>query len=123
MMRLDNGGLAKTGLDNVRVNGSLHQEVHGSDFLRFFLKDADEFLTDNLSLCFRLCYALQLVVVALLRVDADKVQFKGSIGPEDCLHLVALVFAEQAVIYEHAGQLLSDCFGKQNGRHGRIHAA
>ena len=41
---------AKTTLHYIRVNGSLYQEVNGTDFLRLFLKDTDKFLANDLSL-------------------------------------------------------------------------
>ena len=42
---------------------------------------------------------------------------------EDFLHLFGLVLAQQAVVHEHAGQLLADGFRAQRGNHGGVHAA
>ena len=42
---------------------------------------------------------------------------------EDCFYFIALVFTQQAVIYEYAGQLVSDCFGKHNSCYGGIDSA
>ena len=47
----------------------------------------------------------------------------GPSDPEDCFYFIALVFTQQAVIYEYAGQLVSDCFGKHNSCYGGIDSA
>lgn len=45
---LDHCGFsAKSGLYHIRVDGSLCQEIHGSDLLCLFLEDTDKFLSDN----------------------------------------------------------------------------
>ena len=62
MVRFDHSRLsAQTALYHIRIDGSLCQEIHCSDFLCFFLKYTDEFLTDDLPLLLRLCHACQLV--------------------------------------------------------------
>ena len=58
MVGLDNSGLtAQTTLYDVRIDGSLYQEVYSADFLSFFLKYADKFLTNNFTFALRLLYA------------------------------------------------------------------
>ena len=111
MVGLDHCGFtAQAALYHVRVNGALRQEVHGSDLLRLFLEHTDEFLANDLALLLRLLYAGQFAVISLLRVDADKVQVEITFRSEHRFHLVAFIFAEQAVVNEDAGQLLPDCF-------------
>ena len=124
MVRLDHCGFsAKTALYNVRINGSLCKEINGSDFLRFFLENTDKFLTDDLTLCFRLSNSGKLIVVSLLCINADKIQVELSIWSKYALYLITLVFTKKTVIYEYAGQLLSDCSGKKSCCHRGIHAA
>ena len=52
-----------------------------------------------------------------------KIQVVWAVRSEDCFHFIALVFTQQAVIYEYAGQLVSDCFGKHNSCYGGIDSA
>ena len=110
-MRLDDSGFAEAGLDDVRIDRTLHQKVHSTDFLCFLFKDADELLADDLALSLRLGHAGKPGIEALLRVDADKVQVIWTVRSEDCLDLIALVLAQQTMINKDAGQLLADRFG------------
>ena len=57
-MGLDDSGLtAQATLYDVRVDGSLYQEIHSANFLCLFLEYTDKFLTDDLTLALRLLYA------------------------------------------------------------------
>ena len=54
MVALDDRGFtAQAAFHHIRVNGSLYQEVHRSDFLCFFFKYTDEFFPDDLTFLFR----------------------------------------------------------------------
>ena len=105
------GFAAQSTLYHVGINGSLYQEIHGTDLLRLFLEYTDELFADDLSLMLRLGYSGQLAIETLLRIHTDKVQVIITVGTEDCFYLVALVLTEQAVIYKDTGQLLADCLG------------
>ena len=91
----------------------MSKEINLSDFLGFFLKYTDEFLTDDFTLALRLCDACKLAVVALLCVDADKVDVERSALAEYALYLISLVLAEESVVYEYACELLADSLGKE----------
>ena len=104
------GFTAKTGLYNVRVDGSLYKEVYSTDLLCFFFKDTDKFFTDNLTLCFRLFYSGELVIITLLGIDTDKVQVVRTVRTKYCLDFIAFVLTEQTVIYKYTGQLFTDGF-------------
>ena len=93
------------------IDGSLYQEIHGTDLLRLFLEYTDELFADDLSLMLRLGYTCQLAVETLLRIHTDEVQIVIAVGTEDCFYLITLILTEQAVIYEDTGQLLADCLG------------
>ena len=124
VVRFDDGGFAaEAAFYYVRIDGSLGQVIDGADFLCFFFKDADEFLTDDFPFLLRFCDACQLAVVAFLGVDADEVQIKVAVRSEDIFHLVAFVFAKKTMIHEHTGQLFADGAGQQSGCHRGIHTA
>ena len=73
MVRLDHCRFtAQTTFYNVRINGSLCQEINGTDLLCFFFKNTDEFFTDNLTFCFRLCYSGKFVIISLLCINTDE---------------------------------------------------
>ena len=77
VVRFDHCGFsAKTALYNVRIDGSLCEEIHCSDLLCFFFENTDELFTDDLTFCFRLCNACKLVIVSLLCIDTNKVQIE-----------------------------------------------
>ena len=123
MMRFDHRGLAQAGLDDVRVDGSLYQEVHRADLFRFLFKHADKFLADDFALSLRFCHAGQLRVETFLRVDTNKVQVIWTVRSEYRFHLIALVLAQKTMIDEDAGQLLTDGFGQKYRRDRGVHAA
>ena len=50
MVRLDDGALAETGLDDVRIDCALDEIIDSADFAGFFLENADEFLADYMTL-------------------------------------------------------------------------
>jgi len=105
---LDHRGLAKAGFDDVRIDRALHKIIDGADLLGFGLKYADEFLADDLALRLRIGDAGELREEPVLRVDADEVDIPFAEGGFD---LVALIFAEKTMVYEHTGKLFSDCTG------------
>ena len=112
VMRFDYGGFsANTTFYNIRIDSSLYQEVHSSDFLCFFFKYTDEFLTDNFSLCFRFFHAFQFLIETFLCVDPDKVQVIIAVRTEDRLYFIAFVLSQKTMVYEYAGQLIANCFG------------
>ena len=103
VMGFDHCGFsAETALYNVWINGSLCQEIYGSDFLCFFFKNADKFFTDDLTFCFRLCYTGKFIIVSLLRIDTDEIQIELSIWSEYAFHFITFVFAEKTMIYTHS---------------------
>jgi len=120
VVALDGGGVAQTGFDYVGVNCTLRKVVHLADFFAFLLEHADKFLADDLALALRLRNAGKFGKESLLRVHADKVDVPFA---EGLFHLVALVFAQQSVVDENAGELISHSFGYERRGHGGIHAA
>ena len=123
MVRLDDGAFAEAGFNNVRIDGALDEEVDRTDLLCFFFEYADEFFTDDLSFLLRFFHTGELTVETLLGIDADEVEVIRSLRTEYRFHLVAFVLSEKTVIYEYAGQLLTDCLGKKNSSNRRVYTA
>jgi hypothetical protein len=108
------GPAAAAGLDHVRVEGALDEELDllavraggGDDLACRLLEDADELAADDLALRLRVGDAGQRVEEPLLRVDDHEVDPGG--GHEVALDLLGLALPEQPVVDEDAGQLLAD---------------
>ena len=120
VVALDDGGVAGAGLDDVGIDGALDQVVHLADLLGLRLKDPDKLLADDLALALGIADAGQLAQEQLLGVGTDEVDVPFL---EGFLHLVALVEAHEAVIHEHAGELIAHGLGHQCRGHGGVHAA
>ena len=73
-MGLDDGGIALSAFDHIRIDRSLRKDIHLSDSVRFFLKDADELFPDDLPFLFRFTDPFQSLQETLLRIDADQIQ-------------------------------------------------
>ena len=61
-----------------------------------FFKDTDKFLTNDLTLRFRLSNSRKFIIISLLCIHTDKIQVKLSIRTKYTLNLIALVFEEEA---------------------------
>lgn len=73
MMRLDHSRFTETTLDYVRINRSLYEEIHSTDFLCFFFEYSDKFFSNNLTFFFRIRNTRQFGIETFLCVYADKV--------------------------------------------------
>ena len=78
MVGLYNLGSLGSALYDIRVNGSLTQKFDSLQLSCFFLKNTDKLGADDLSLLFRIGYALQLCEITLCRIYIDQV----------CIHLI-----------------------------------
>ena len=74
MVALDDGSIARAGLDDVGVDRALGEIVDAPDLFCLVLKDADELLADALALALRLRDPGELAEEAGLGIDADEVQ-------------------------------------------------
>ena len=118
VMALDGGRLAtrlaRAGLDDVRVDGALGQELHRLAIGLQLLGNGEELLpelrADDAALLLGLGHAGEKLGVAVLGVDVDEVDVK--LLGEDLLDLLGLVLAQQAVVDEDAGHLLADAFSR-----------
>ncbi len=124
VMRLDDVRLAggRAGrFDHVRIDRALRQPLDALELVRLFVEHLDELAADDLALLFRVADTVQRVEEALGRVDAYHANTQ--VVAERVHHLVALVVAQQPVVDEHAGELVTDRFVKKRGNDGRIDAA
>jgi hypothetical protein len=120
VVALDGGGVAQAGLDHVGINGALGQIVHLADLLASSSKTRMNSSPMILRLRSGSVTPASLVrnrSSASTRTKLMSHLLKGG------LHLVALVFAHEAVIHEHAGELAAHGLGHKRRRHGGIHAA
>ena len=90
-------------------------------FVRFLVEHLHEQAADDLALLLRIGLAAQRVEEARLGIDADDLH--AQVLGEDLHDLVAFVQAQQAVIDEHAGQLVADGLVQQRRDHRGIDAA
>ena len=72
-MGLYNLGCLGTALYNVRIDGSLCQEINSAQLARLFLKDTDELCADNLTLFLRIRNSFQLGQESLGCVDIGQI--------------------------------------------------
>ncbi|OPF33664.1 cytosine deaminase [Pseudomonas aeruginosa P47] len=123
VVRFDHMGLAGLGagrLDHVGVDGALGEELHVLQLGGFFVEDFDEGAADDLALLFRVGDAGQATEELVLGVGADHLH--AHVLGEHGHHLVAFVQTQQAVVDEHAGQLVADGLVQQRGDHRGVHA-
>lgn len=121
-----NGGslaacLASATFNNVRINSSLSQELHTVQILCNSKEFFPELGTNNLALLFRISNAIKQLCIALFGVYVNKVNVK--LLGEYLFNLFRLILAKQAVINEHANQLLANRLGAQGCNYRRINAA
>ncbi|CRM87606.1 hypothetical protein [Pseudomonas sp. 22 E 5] len=121
---LDHVGLAALGasrLDHVRVDGALGEVLDVVQFVGLGIEHVDEGAADDLALFLWVAFARQVVEELVLGVGAD--HFDAHVLSEHGHHLLAFVQAQQAVVDEHARQLVADGFVQQRGNHGGVNAA
>ncbi len=94
------------------------RDSSGGDLGGLLLEDPDELGADRLALGLGLGDAFELLQEALLGVDGHQRHLEGV--PESADHLLALVLAHQAVVDEHASELVADRAVHEQGRHRRV---
>ena len=117
------GGLrfGRGGLDDVRVERALGQEVDPAELGGLLLEDPDELVADDLALLLRVLDAGQPGQEALARVDHD--QLHAEVALEGDAEQLRLLLAHQPVVDVDAGQPIADRAMDERRRHRRIHAA
>ena len=116
----DHAFAADAAFHHVGIDGALDQKVHLADLFGFFFKNTDEFFSDDLAFTLGIGDALQTAQKPILRVDTDDLDAQNTHGLH---HLIALVFAQQAVIHKDTGQLIAHRPVEKGGSHRAVHAA
>jgi hypothetical protein len=88
---------------------------------RLGLEDLDELAADDLALGLGVAHARQVAQELLAGVDVDHLGVQAA--DEHVHHHVAFVQAQQAVVDEHAGQLVADGAVDQRRGHAGVDAA
>ena len=104
---------AATRLHHIGIERALHEEVHrasglprlGDDVARSILEHPDEFTSDDFALLLRVGHASKSIEEAPLGVDNDQTHARR--GDEVALDLLGFTGAQETVIDEHAGELLT----------------
>src|SRR5690554_864934 len=99
-------GFGRSGFNHVRIDSALGQPVHILDLCGFSIEHINKGITDDLALLLRIVLALELGQEQVFGIGTDNLY--AHIAGEHVHHLVAFVQAQQAVVHEHAGQLLTD---------------
>jgi len=121
---LDHVGLAALGasrLDHVGVDGALGEVLDVVQFVGLGIEHVNEGAADDLAFFLRVGLAGQVIQELFFSVGAD--HFDAHVLGEHGHHLLAFVQAQQAVVDEHAGQLVADGLVQQRGNHGGVNAA
>ena len=121
MVALDDGSIARAGLDDVGVDRALGEPLGGRELGGFFLEDLDEDAADDLALLFRIGDTGEFVHEAVDGIDDDELE--AHVLFERFTDLFALVLAKEAVVDEDAGELLADGAVDERGGHGGVDAA
>ena len=90
-----------TGLNDIRINGALCQELDAFQLTGLFLKYADKLCTDDLSLLLRIRNACQLVQETIHSIYINQVC--PQLIPEYLNYLLRLTFTKQTMIYMNTG--------------------
>lgn len=123
MVRLDRGGRSAGGhgLDHVGVQGPLREEVEAPQAGRLLLEHGDERVADDPPLLLGILDALEIAEKARPRVHEPDVQML--VIPQHRHDVRRLVLSQQAVVHEHARELIPDRGVYERRRHARVHAA
>ena len=108
-------------LDHVGIERALRQKFGAADLLRLGIEHVDEQASDGLALEFGIGDAGEFAEELLRRIHMH--QRNVVVVPEQVDHGLAFVLAQQAVIDEHAGELVADRLVDQHRGDGGIDAA
>ena len=88
------------------------------DFVGFAFKDPHEFFADDFALALGVTDPGEGVEEFGAGVDGD--EFDAHLIAEGVDDLFGFVEAEQAVVDKNTGEVVTNCFVDEQGRHGRI---
>ena len=103
-------------LDHIWIQRSLGQVIKRTQSLALLLEDTDEFGADDLSLLLRIGDVLQLADETLPGIDVFHMDIEFPI--KEIHQKFGLPFAHEALVDEHAGELITDGLLQQKGQGG-----
>ena len=120
VVRFNNFSSFGTAFCDVRINGTLTEEVNAFNFASFFFEYADEFFADDFTFLFGVSNAFQFGEEAFSCINVNEV----------CIQLVfeyfyyafRFSFAHQAMVYVYANQVVANSFQKESCYYGAIYA-
>ena len=112
VVALDHVGISGTGLNDIRIDSALGEEILLGDakFHCLVQENIAELCTDDLPLALGIFHAFQLVQEPLLSVHTDKLDVPLF---ESGFYFVALIFAHTAVVHKDRCQTVTDRFCQQ----------
>ena len=113
--------LTSAGLNNVRINGALCQELNAVQILSLVKEDLPELGTNQATLHLWLGNASQKLCVALLCVNVN--QRHVELLAENLLNHLWLALTEHAMVNKHAGQLVANSAMDKSCDNRRVNAA
>ena len=115
-------GGAGGGFDHVWVDRALGEPARAVDLRGFALENVHERGADGLAFGFGLGHAGKYRQKALAGIDHAQLHGQRVGRPECRTYLIGLIFAQQAVVHEDAGQLFADGARDQRRHDARIDA-
>src|SRR5690554_1864108 len=113
-------GFGRSGFNHVRIDSALGQPVHILDLCGFSIEHINKGITDDLALLLQIVLALELGQEQIFGIGTDNLH--AHVAGEHVHHLIAFVQAQQAIIHEHAGQLVTNGLVQQRGGDRGINA-
>ena len=111
VVRLNGRSSGCTRFHYIRIQCALYQEFYIWNLVSFFLECMNKFRTNGLTLLFRFSYTLEEIHKVFGRINMN--QFHVELVCE-CIHyLFSFTQTQESVIYEYAGQLISDSLVNQ----------
>src|SRR3712207_3931471 len=120
-MALYPGGVAGAALDDVAVEGSLHEELGVLDLASLLLEGADKLLADDLALRLGVRDPRELVQKTSRGVHVDQGHLRAL--PERLDYLLGLVVPQKTVVYEDARKVVADGPVDEHRGGRRVHPA
>ena len=105
-------------LDHIGIQGALGQVIEGSKPLALLFKHPDEFGANQLALLLGIGHPIELVDEALPGIDVFDIDVKTLV--EKLHQKLGLPFAHEALVNEHAGELIANGLVQQEGEGGGI---
>src|SRR5581483_6537537 len=114
------GAMYRYAFNHIGVNGALAQQFNTCYLFGFLLKYFNKQPADGFAFGFGVGFAFQFVVKQLFGVNAFYVEANGFVGFQ---HLFKFVFAQYAIVYKNAEQVIANGFVYEGGGYGTVNPA